>query len=85
LGLDGCALAANGSGRHYERNVRRMGILTVGRKMSQHTGKTISLADAEAFLREIRKIMLEHQTNFGPACEIYGKRQQEKEKKNEDL
>jgi hypothetical protein len=52
--------------------------------MSQHTGRTVSLEEAEAFLREIRKIMLEHETNFGPACEIYSKRQQSKKEKKND-
>ena len=50
--------------------------------MSQHTGKTISLEEADKFLAEVRKIMKERELNFGPAVEIWSKQQQEK--KNDD-
>jgi len=59
-----------------------MGILTVGWEMSQHTGKTISLEEADKFLAEVRKIMKERELNFGPAVEIWSKQQQEKKSDN---
>jgi len=49
--------------------------------MSQHTGNTISVEEADKFLAEVRKIMKEMELNFGPAVEVWSKRQQ----KNEQL
>ena len=57
-----------------------MGILTVGWKMSQHTGNTISVEEADKFLAEVRKIMKEMELNFGPAVEVWSKRQQKNER-----
>ena len=43
--------------------------------MSEHTGKTISVEEADRFLAEIRALMKQHGLNFGPACELWAKKQ----------
>jgi len=51
--------------------------------MSEHTGKTISVEEADKFLAEIRALMKQHALNFGPACELWARQQaRKKEQKN---
>jgi hypothetical protein len=47
--------------------------------VSEHTGKTVSLEEADRFLKEVRKIMLDRALNFGPAVEEWSKQQQKKQ------
>ena len=47
--------------------------------MSEHTGETVSLEEADRFLKEVRQIMRDKELNFGPAVEEWSKIQQKKQ------